>query len=174
MDDFAPFGSSAYLLFLALLAFGRGMDFLSTWIATPTLLLEGNPLSRTLGWRGGLVLHTLLCVGLAAWPLPALVVVTASLLFAARNFQQAWLIRSLGEEKYRCWLIQRIGETNLGLYLSCLVLQTALIASIGGTLMYFSQWQLVPFAVGMGLITYASGIVLFTLLSVRRIRRSFA
>ena len=174
MDDLVPFGSSAYLLLLALLAFGRGMDFLSTWIATPNLVLEANPLAKMLGWRGGLVLNTLVCLGFAAWPLPALVIVTTSLLVAARNLQNAWLMRSLGEETYRYWFSQRIGETHLGLYLFCLFLQTTLIASIGMALMYFSQWHLVPFAVGMGIITYAVAIVLYTLLSVWRIRRSLA
>src|SRR6266545_4472111 len=130
MDDFVPFGSSYYFLFLALLAFGRGMDFLSTWIATPNLVLEANPLAKMLGWRGGLVVNAFVCLGFAAWPLPALVIVTTSVLVAARNLQNAWLMRSLGEETYRYWFIQRIGETNLGLYLFCLVLQTTLIASI--------------------------------------------
>jgi hypothetical protein len=52
-----------------------------------------------------------------------------------------------------------------------LILQSALIASIGAALMYFSQWHLVPFAVGMGIITYAFTIMFYTLLSVWRIRR---
>ena len=171
MDDFVPFGGSYYLLFLALLAFGRGMDFLSTWIATPNLVLEANPLAKKLGWTGGLILNALICLGFAAWPRPALIIVTTSLLVAARNLQNAWLMRSLGEESYRCWFIQRIGETSLRLYLFCLILQTTLIASIGAALMCFSQWPLVPFAVGMGIITYAVAIVFYTLLSVWRIRR---
>jgi hypothetical protein len=57
MDSFVPFGSFEYFMFLALLGFGRGMDFLSTWIATPNLVLEGNPLAKKLGWRGGLWLN---------------------------------------------------------------------------------------------------------------------
>ena len=172
MDDhFVPFGSSDYFLFLALLAFGRGMDFLSTWIATPNLVLEANPLAKKLGWTGGLLLNALICLGFAVWPLPALIIVTTSLLVAARNLQNAWLMRSLGEETYRSWFIQRIIETNLGLYLFCLGLQTTLIASIGVALLSFSELHLVPFAVGMGIITYAVAIVIFTLLSVWRIRR---
>jgi hypothetical protein len=171
MDSFVPFGSFEYFMFLALLGFGRGMDFLSTWIATPNLVLEGNPLAKKLGWWGGLWLNLVLCAACAAFPLPALVIVTTSLLVAARNLQNAWLMRSLGEETYRWWFVQRIGETNLWLYLFCLTLQSALIASIGAALMYFSQWHLVPFAVGMGIITYAFTIIFYTLLSVWRIRR---
>ena len=29
------------------------MDFLSTWVATPNLVLEGNPIAKKLGWRWG-------------------------------------------------------------------------------------------------------------------------
>ena len=46
MDDPVSFGSRGYLLMLGLLVFGRGMDFLSTWIATPNLALEGNPIAK--------------------------------------------------------------------------------------------------------------------------------
>ena len=41
MEDPVPFGSRAYLVMLVLLVFSRGMDFLSTWVATPNLVLEG-------------------------------------------------------------------------------------------------------------------------------------
>jgi len=51
MDDFVPFGSAYYLLMLAALVLGRGLDILSTWVATPNLLLEGNPIAKLLGWR---------------------------------------------------------------------------------------------------------------------------
>ena len=50
MDDFIPFDSQEYFMLLALLLFARGMDFLSTWVATPHLVLEGNPIAK---WLGG-------------------------------------------------------------------------------------------------------------------------
>ena len=83
---------------LALLVFARGMDFLSTWIATPNLVLEGNPIAKKLGWRWGLLLNVVLVLALALWPLSAIVISTTSVLVAARNFQSAWLMRSLGED----------------------------------------------------------------------------
>ena len=60
-DEFVPFGSSVYFFFLALLIFGRSMDFFSTWIATPNLVLEANPIARKMGWRVGLVFNFLIC-----------------------------------------------------------------------------------------------------------------
>jgi len=101
MDDTFPFASRDYCLMLLLLVFARSMDFLSTWIATPNLVLEGNPIAKKLGWQWGLLLNVALVGVLAMWPLSAIVVATASVLVAARNFQSAWLMHSLGEEAYR-------------------------------------------------------------------------
>ncbi len=70
MDDFVPFGSTSYLLMLATLIVGRGMDVLSTWVATPNLVLEGNPIAKLLGWRWGLPVNLVFCLALAFWPLP--------------------------------------------------------------------------------------------------------
>ena len=61
MDDLIPFASREYWLLLALVTFARGMDFLSTWFATPHLVLEGNPIAKKLGWRGGAVLNVAIC-----------------------------------------------------------------------------------------------------------------
>ena len=72
MDEMVPFGGRDYFLMLALLAFARGMDFLSTWIATPNLVLEGNPLAKKLGWKWGLALNVVLGVALAGLVMAAI------------------------------------------------------------------------------------------------------
>jgi hypothetical protein len=172
MDDLVPFGSRYYCLFLLMLAFARGMDFLSTWIATPNLVLEGNPLAKKLGWHWGIPLNVLFCLGLAFSALSTMVVSTTSVLVAARNFQSAWLMRSLGEELYREWHVARIQETRITLYLSCLAGNTLLTAAVGGALMFFSDDLLVPFGIGMGIIAYAVAVAFYTLLAVWRTRRT--
>jgi hypothetical protein len=171
MDDTVPFGHPLYFLILAVLLIARGADFLSTWVATPNLVLEANPISKKLGWKVGIALNLVVCAVFASWPLPAIVISTTSLLVAARNFQSAWLMRSLGEEPYRYWFVERMRETPVALYLFCLLAQTALVGSVGLALMYFCPAQLVPFAVGMGIVTYALAVTFFTLLSLWRIRR---
>src|SRR6266581_3090235 len=112
MDDSVPFASREYCLILALLAFARGTDFLSTWVATPHLVLEGNPIAKWLGWKWGAVVNVIVVTTLAMWPISAIVVSTASVLVAARNFQSAWLMRSMGEAAYRDWYGQRMSETR--------------------------------------------------------------
>ena len=172
MDDTLTFASRDYCLYMLLLVFARGMDFLSTWIATPNLVLEGNPLAKKLGWKWGLALNVVLCVALAAWPLSAIVVATASVLVAARNFQSAWLMHSLGEEIYRQWHVERVQETRVSLYVFCLAGNTLLTAAIGAALIYFSNERLVPFAIGMGMVAYALAVAFYTLLAIWRIHRT--
>jgi hypothetical protein len=149
----------------------RGVDFLSTWIATPNLVLEGNPIAKKLGWRWGIPVNFLICFTLAFWRLAAIVLVTTSVLVAARNFQSAWLMRSLGERVYRDWHVERVQETRVSLYLFCLLGQTLLIGGVGAAV-YFSSDMLVPQAIGTGIIAYALAVALFTLLSLWRTRRA--
>ena len=172
MEEFVPFGSRSYALFFLLLLVSRGMDFLSTWVATPNMVLEGNPIAKKLGWRWGIPLNVALCFGFAAWPLPAIVISTTSVLVAARNFQSAWLMRSLGEQIYRDWHIERIQETSVTLYLFCLFAQTALTGGVGSAVIYFSKWQLAPLAIGLGIVAYALAVAFYTLLGIWRMRRS--
>jgi len=172
MDDPVQFGRRWYLVMFALLVFARGMDFLSTWIATPNLVLEGNPFAKKLGWKWGLLLNVALVGVLSLWPLSAIVVATASVLVAARNFQSAWLMRSLGEEIYRTWHVERIRETRVTLYLSCLAGNTLLTAAVGAALMYFSGLRLVPFAIGMGVVAYAVAVAFYSLLAIWRLHRA--
>lgn len=175
MDDSVPFASREYCIMLAILVFSRGADFLSTWVATPHLVLEGNPIAKWLGWKWGAVVNVILVTSLAMWPLSAIVVSTASVLVAARNFQSAWLMHSMGEEAYRDWYTQRISETRITLYLLCLAGNTLLTAAVGVALIVFSVTKdyvlIVPIGIGMGIIAYAVAVIIYTLLSVWRSRR---
>jgi hypothetical protein len=100
------------------------MDLLSTWVSTPNLVLESNPLAKTLGWKWGIPFNLVLCFVLAFWSLPAIMVSTASVVVAARNFHNAWLPRSIGEHRYRAWYAQRMRETPVTTFLWCLFGET--------------------------------------------------
>jgi hypothetical protein len=175
MDDSVPFAGREYFMMVAILLFARGTDFLSTWVATPHLVLEGNPIAKWLGWKWGAVVNVVLVASLAMWPLSAIIVSTASVLVAARNFQSAWLMRSMGEDAYRDWYVQRASETRITLYLFCLAGNTLLTALVGTALIFFSGARdyvlIVPMGIGMGINAYAVAVLLFTLLSVWRSRR---
>lgn len=167
-EDFAIFGSREYYILLACVAFARAMDFLSTWVATPNLMLEANPIARKMGWKVGIAINSVLCFLFALWPLPAIVITTTSLLVAARNFQAAWLMRSMGELNYRLWMTERLAQAPRFLFFSCVLAQALLYVLLGAALLYFAGWRLVPFGIGMGMITYAFAIGIYTTLSVWR------
>jgi len=165
------FGSGRYWVMFALLFVARGMDFLSTWVATPNLVLEGNPLAKKMGWKVGALVNLGLCIAFAFWPLTAIIIITAGLLVAAHNFHSAWLMRSMGEDAYREWFSDRLAETRMPLYISCLLGETLLTGVIGAALILFSELDSVAFSIGFGIVAY-SGIVLFyTALSLWRRRR---
>ena len=81
-------------------------------------------------------------------------------------------MHSLGEEMYRQWHVERIRETPITLYLFCLAGNTLLTAGVGAALIYFSNLQLMPFAIGTGMVAYAAAVAFYTLLAIWRIRRA--
>jgi hypothetical protein len=170
-DSFISFGSRLYWLLLLTLLLCRGMDVLSTRVATPNLVLEGNPIAKLLGWRWLLPINFGFCVALAAWPLPAIMLGTMSVLVAARNFQSAWLMRSMGEEAYRAWHIHRIQETRVTLYLFCLAGESGLIAALGAVIILFGD-SVVLLGIGWGTVGYASAVAFYILLARWRLRRA--
>lgn len=171
MDGSVAFGSRDYLVFLGVLTLGRGMDMLSTLVATPHLLLEANPLVRRLGWRWSLLLNVAACLGFALWPLPAVIITTTSLLVAARNFEWAWLMRSMGEEGYQAFIADRLAETPRNLLFLSLFGQTFLVGLVGLGLVVFTEGQFWGFATGAGMLGYAGAVFLYGGLSVWRRRR---
>jgi hypothetical protein len=160
------------LILFGLLLFSRGADFLSTWIATPNLVLEANPIARRLGWRGSLLVNLLVCLLFAVLPIPAIMIITTSLLVASRNFELAWLMRSMGEDAYRYWLVGRLAEASRGVYIFCVVSQSLLTGVIGVALVVYGPPQAVPFAIGLGIITYSLTVAVYTLIAARNIPRS--
>jgi hypothetical protein len=169
-STFVPFGGSQYWPMLLALVFGRGVDALSAHIATPNLVLEGNPIAKRLGWRWYLPVNAIFCVILAACPSAAIMVSTMSVLIAARNFQAAWLMRSLGEEAYREWHVKHILKTALALYLSCLAGEIFSVAAVGAVIIFFGD-SLVLLSVGWGIVGYGFAIAYFVLLARWRLGR---
>lgn len=102
----------------------------STWIATPNLTLEGNPLARRLGWRWGIPVNFVAALLTGCQPTLAIAVGTTSALVAARNLQSAWVMRTMGEGHYRFWISDRISEAPRGLAAACF-LGEALLTGLG-------------------------------------------
>jgi hypothetical protein len=171
MGDIFPFASRGYWLLLGLLLFARGMDFLSTWVATPNLMLEGNPIARKMGWKIGALVNVALCFTFAFWLLTAIIVITAGVLVAAHNFHSAWLMRSMGEQGYREWFLERLEQTPLPFYFACLLGETGLTALVGLALIVCNGEESIPCAIGYGIVAYAAIVLFYSSLSVWRLRR---
>jgi hypothetical protein len=171
MEDALPFGSREYFLYLAMLLFARGMDLFSTRVATPNLELEANPLARKLGWKWGIPFNVVMAGLCGLYPLPAVIISTTSLLVAAHNFQNAALMRTMGELGYRHWMRERLAAIPAPLFFSCLLAQTLLTAVVGGALVWTSEPVQVAFGIGLGLLGYAAAVFIFTSISVWRSRR---
>jgi hypothetical protein len=170
LTDTVKPGSTAWWLFVGIMGFGRVMDLLSTWVASPTLALEGNPFARRLGWRGGVIFNAVMTLSVACLPVVAVGASAMSLLVAARNFQSAWLMRSLGEWRYRMWMAERVAEAPRWLMWCCHLAEGGLFGVVGLALISFStqpgQW--VAFGVGVGVVGYSTVVVVFTSWSLWR------
>lgn len=171
MEELVAWGGREYRLLLCVLLGARAMDFLSTWVATPRLRLEANPLARWLGWKRGVVVNVAVCALVAQWPLLTIAFATTSLLVAARNFHSAWLMRTMGELAYQDWMVDRVCESSRLLYLLCLFAQAVFYAGLGLALMLFGDNLLIPSGVGAGMFVYAVAVVFYSLLAYRRIRK---
>lgn len=171
MGDPLPFFSRQYGLFLTLLLVARGLDFLSTYIATPHLALEANPIAKKLGWKWGALVNIAVCITFGLYPLPAIIVSTTSVLVAAHNFEGAWLMHTMGETGYREWMTAQVEATRPSLFLFCLFGKTALWAAVGASLLLFGGARLVPFGVGLGMLGYAIAVLVYSLISIWRLRR---
>jgi hypothetical protein len=166
--EFVVPGSGLWCLFASLALAGRAADLISTYIATPNLALEGNPLARRLGWRWGIPLNALASLGIGCLPSLAIAVATTSALVAARNFQNAWIMRSMGEWHYRLWMSERLDHTPRGLPALCFLAESLLTLVPGLALLVFAESSGVAQAVGMGITAYASAVALFTLMALWR------
>lgn len=84
--------SYATLLLVALV--GKFADVISTWIVSPDLKLEGNPISRKMGWKGILATDFILCFLCALNSIVAFGFSVGSLMLAINNISIGfWLPR---------------------------------------------------------------------------------
>ncbi|MEQ2009726.1 MAG: hypothetical protein ABMA26_23320 [Limisphaerales bacterium] len=125
-------------------------------------------IAKRLGWKWGSVFNLLLCIAVAHWPLAGLIVVTTSLLVAARNFKSAWLMRALGEVDYSLLVGDAMNRSSRRSYFISVLGETLLFGLVGGAVVASSEWPSVPLAVGMGMVAYAVAVAFYSLLALWR------
>lgn len=164
------FASRDYWIGFGVLVFARAMDLASTWVASPNLVIEANPVARHLGWKWGPVMNLSLCFALAFWPHLTVWLATVSLLVAARNFHSAWLIRALGENRHAAMMTNLMRRSGGGLYLGCVAAEAAMAGLLGGALVWFGGLDSFGGAVGVGVLFYAAILLFFAGLGTVRTR----
>lgn len=155
-----------------LLLLARLGDIGSTWLATPNLLLESNPVARLLRWP--FALATLLVALLPYVLMPAaLLVLTASLLVTASNFGKLWMIRALGEQAYYDFICRLAARGNPAwplLFTCCAALA---IAGIGAALLlFYPSENEAGYWFAAGFIAYAAVTVVWGGIGYWRLRRN--
>lgn len=146
-------------------------DLGSTYLATPSLRFEANPIARRLGWPYAFA--TLAIAAIAFVPDVgigcAVIVLVISLLVTGKNLGGAWLVRALGEERYAEILGEALARTPAWRILVVTLASGACVAAVGWLLLVFCPdprgW---PYWFAMALIGYAVAIVVFQLLFLRR------
>ena len=116
---------------VAAMAVARLLDFLSTWIVTPKLELEANPLMRRLRW-GRMALINVPLLGLPFLHAGlAITFIVTSLLAAGSNFIGGALAKGMGERRQLESQVRALREIGL---LGALTLNStgALIICLGG------------------------------------------
>ena len=140
----------------------RGADLFSTYLATPKLLLEANPIAKKLGWKFGFV--TLLSALLAYVDQRlAVVVLVASLMVASANFSKLWTIRALGESGYQRFITELSGKAKLSEALLGNGASALLVIAAGLVLwlIRLNPDPELPFWFGLGLISYGLAIGIY-------------
>lgn len=143
-------------LFCLLIGISRGLDLLSTWLITPTLSLEANPIMKKLRWR------TIVLVNLPLLILPyihlglSLTMIILSFLVAGNTLSNAALSRGLGENHHLRSIKKAIKGNSLAKSLILNSLGAFSIIGAGSLLMAITDnpWKDLEWWGALGIVSY--------------------
>ena len=147
----------AVLLFISRLG-----DIGTTYLATPNLKLESNPLIRKFRWPMA-ILSFSLCVVPYFSVQAAIVIIVMSLLIAAANSARLWIIRALGERAYYAMVVKATRSANVRASLLLLLLPGFFMVLLGilMVILYPDPDNDFGFYVGIGIFMYAVVLLVF-------------
>jgi hypothetical protein len=134
-----------------LLLIGRLGDVVSTWLLTPTLLLETNPVARRQGWRLPIASLLVTFVPYISVRLGMLLMVP-SLLTSSSNLRGAWIARALGEREVHEFYLRAAAAGRKRTSLALVVSGTGFMMLAGGVLMWLSGYDTLPYWFGFGIV----------------------
>ena len=163
---------AAFEHFLAgLILLARLGDLGSTYLATPRLVLEANPIVRRLRWPFGL-LTLLLAVVPYFNTAAAVLVLVPSLLVASRNFGYVWMMRGLGEDRMLALQVEVARRRRFSEAFAYVCAEAGFLAVAAGLLMFFTEeprsW---PYVFALGVLIWAVALLVHRTAHLRRIFR---
>lgn len=153
-----------------LLLLSRIGDVGSTYLVTPKMQLEANPLMKKLGWKFALL--TLLVCFVPYYSTNMAVFMLVPFLFVtSANIGKIWFARAYGETEYRELLLQVARKSKLSHAIAGTIVSASFLALAGLVLLYLApdpdhDWG---YWFALGLILYAIIIGLYGSLFFRRI-----
>jgi hypothetical protein len=159
----------------ALLLVSRVGDLATTYLATPNLVLEANPVARRFGWPFGLLT-------LAACLLPyydaglAVMALVVFLLVCASNASQVFLIRTVGEQAYFAFLLDVAKRGKLTHALAGIAASSGFVGlTAGAVFILYPDSREWGFYIAFGILVRAIGMLIHgSFFTVRLFRRAKA
>jgi hypothetical protein len=149
-----------HVLCILILA-SRAGDIGTTFLVTPTLALEANPIMRRLGWRFALL--TLALGAVPYWSVNvAVMILVPSLMVSAANAGKIWVARTMGERQFSAMMLALAARSKLRQALAPVFL-AALFTGLFGAfviVLYPDPAGDLAFWVGAGVIAYGFAIAL--------------
>lgn len=171
--DYLLSGHNLQNTLAALILLARLGDIGSTYLATPTLKMEANPLMRFGGWKLAILTTAACLIPYFSAPL-GLTMLVLSLLVTGSNLSKGWLMRALGEDLYQAMLLSAVERSTLPVALG-FVLGGAASVGLAGLIMVFvsggpATWG---YWAASGVTLYALAIGVYgSLSSIRLFRRA--
>src|SRR5690606_22308798 len=122
----------------ALILLGRLGDLLSTWLVTPNLVLEANPVVRRLGFRF-MLFTTPICLVPYLDVLLGAALVPPFLLVSSSNFSKVWIARAMGESGLLVQHREYTRRSSLGKALLSLLAACSFIWILGLAMMLLGE-----------------------------------
>jgi hypothetical protein len=165
-----PAGANLKHVLCALILIARIGDIGTTYLVTPTMALEANPLMRRLGWR-----FALLTMAVCAVPYVSvdagLMILVPSLLVSASNASKIWAARTMGERQYGAMLVGLAARSRLRQALAPVFASTFFIFLLGAVVivLYPDPNGGPAFWMGAGIVTYGIALALHSTLALVRL-----
>lgn len=156
-------------LLAALLLVARLGDIGTTYLLSPNLKLEANPIIRRFRWPYAIA-TLLICLTPYISPRGAVTILVASLLVSMSNSLRLWLVRTVGEEAYYQSVVEAAGRANPRQSIALLFLPGFFMSLLALTIFMFysdpnNDWG---FWIAAGVFAYA--LVLFIYMPASFIR----